>query len=80
MDKPRVLLTTIDNPYNPFTQYNEWSAFDTEKGYHSNALLARFAATSSELSDAEYNVEVEAAIDRIMNIDASLKYCKAFEP
>ena len=23
-----VMLTTIDNPYNPFTEWNEWLQFD----------------------------------------------------
>ena len=28
------MLTTVDNPYNPFDQFNHWLLFDTENGYN----------------------------------------------
>ncbi len=28
-----VRLTTVDNPYDPFTQWDEWYAYDEGKGY-----------------------------------------------
>ena len=28
------MLTTIDNPFNPFTNFDDWYAFDTSKGYN----------------------------------------------
>ncbi len=45
------MLTTSDNPYNPFTQWDEWNVFDMEKGYNTCSYLARIAAVSDELSD-----------------------------
>lgn len=62
-------LTTIDNPFNPFTQFTEWFMFDEEKGYHSCAYLARIARTSSQLSEVENDLEVERAIDEIIKRD-----------
>jgi hypothetical protein len=44
------MLTTIDNPFNPFTQFDEWNAFDTQQGYYTCAYLARIAKVSDELS------------------------------
>ncbi len=44
------MLTTEDNPYNPFTNFDEWYAFDTQKGYNTCGYLARVSFTSSELS------------------------------
>ena len=41
-----VMLTTTDNPYNPFKNFDEWFMYDTEKGYNSCGYLARIAKLS----------------------------------
>jgi hypothetical protein len=60
------MLTTVDNPYNPFTQFDEWYAFDTTNGYHSSAFLARIVKSSEELSEADQSMAIEEAIDEIV--------------
>lgn len=65
----QVGLTTIDNPFNPLTQFSSWFLFDVEKGYNSCAYLGRIARTSDQLSDEENNAEVERAIDEIIKYD-----------
>lgn len=65
----RCALTTIDNPFDPFEQFDQWFLFDIEKGYNSCAYLARIAKTSEQLSEAEYNDEIERAIDEIVRLD-----------
>lgn len=62
-------LTTFDNPYDPFKQFDEWLSFDEAKGYHSCSYLGRIAKTSEALSDEENNDEVERAIDEIIAND-----------
>lgn len=62
-------LTTVDNPYDPFKQFESWFLFDTEKGYNTCGLLARIANTSSDSSDGEYDREIERAIDEIIKND-----------
>jgi hypothetical protein len=47
------MLTTIDNPFDPFEQFTSWLLFDEEKGYHSCSYLGRIARTSDQLSDEE---------------------------
>ena len=65
-----VMLTTIDNPYDPFTEFDKWKRFDEdEKGYYSLPYLARIAQTSIEMSEEEYNQEVERAINEIVDFD-----------
>lgn len=51
METEIYMLTTEDNPYNPFTQLQQWQAFDHYKGYYTLEYLARIANTSPELSD-----------------------------
>ena len=46
MENNVFMITTIDNPFNPFTQYDEWLAFDEQMGYYTNNYLARIANTS----------------------------------
>ncbi len=65
----KVAITTIDNPYDPFTQFEEWYAFDEVHGYHSCSLLARFANTSIDLDADEVDSRIENAIDRIIEND-----------
>ena len=72
----KVALTTIDNPFNPFVDFDSWFMFDIDKGYNSCAYLARIANTSDLLSDEENDIEVERAIDEIIRIDPMNIYQK----
>ena len=65
----QAMLTTFDNPFDPFDQFDSWINFDMEKGYNSCAYLARIAFTSDSLSDAENEQEIERAIDEIIRYD-----------
>ena len=62
-------LTTIDNPYDPFEQFESWFLFDTEKGYNSCSYLARIAQTTDDMTEIEKNIEIERAIDEIIMYD-----------
>ena len=53
-----VMLTTFDNPFDPFEQFDEWEAFDEEKGYRSCSLLARIAKTSDQLTEKQNAEEI----------------------
>lgn len=64
-----VMLTTIDNPYDPFEQFNLWFMFDVEKGYYTCSKIARIAQLTSDMTQKEENEEVERAIDEIIKYD-----------
>lgn len=64
-----VMLTTYDNPFNPFEQFSSWFLFDVEKGYNTCSYLARIAKLSDEMSQQEEDEEVERAIDEIIKYD-----------
>lgn len=59
------MLTTVDNPYDPFTNFDEWYEFDRLKGYDTCGYLARIAKTSSKLSDELNQLAINDAIDEI---------------
>lgn len=68
-EKTAVMLTTIDNPFDPFIQWDDWKRFDEDHGYYSSEYLARVAKTSDELSDSDYLNAIEDAIDDICRLD-----------
>ena len=75
----RCMITTIDNPYDPFEQFTSWFLFDEEKGYHTCAYLGRIARTSDQLSDKENELETERAIDEIIKYDFRNIYKKVMK-
>ncbi len=70
------MLTTLDNPYNPFTHYDEWFAFDTSHGYHTCAYLARIAKSSQELSEMDEDQAIDFAMDEIVRLNLLGNYIK----
>lgn len=69
-------LTTVDNPYDPFEQFDSWLQFDSQKGYDSCSRLMRIAQTSDDMSEEETDVEIERAIDQIIKYDFTNTYKK----
>ena len=63
------MLTTFDNPFDPFEQFTSWFLFDTEKGYNTCGKLARIAKSSDSFTDKENSEEIERAIDEIIQYD-----------
>lgn len=79
-DQQLHMLTTVDNPFNPFTDYDEWYAYDEAQGYHTPALLARIVLTSDELSEADQDLAIEYGIDEIVQENILGIYKKVAEP
>lgn len=63
------MLTTFDNPYDPFDQFTLWLMFDKEKGYDTCEYLARIVQLSDDLTEKEVDEETERAIDEIIKYD-----------
>ena len=63
------MLTTFDNPFDPFEQFVSWNLFDIEKGYNTCSYLSRIANLSEDMSQKEENDEIERAIDEIIRYD-----------
>jgi hypothetical protein len=65
------MLTTVDNPFDPFTQFKEWLAFDTAHGYHTASLLDRVTYYSDELSEADQLLAIRQGIDEVVRENVS---------
>lgn len=74
-----VMLTTEDNPFDPFTQFDEWYAFDVQKGYNTCAYLARISLTSPDLSDEDNRIAYEEAIEEILKFNLTGNYKKVYK-
>ena len=74
-----TFVTTLDNPYDYFTQFDDWYAFDTQKGYDTCAYVARIALTSNEMSDNDYIQAVNDAVDDIVRLNITGNYKKITE-
>jgi len=74
------MLTTVDNPWNPFTHFDEWRAFDEAAGYHTSAFLARVTRTSDALPEDQQAEAIEQAIDEIVTENVLGLYRKVSNP
>jgi hypothetical protein len=74
-DEP-VMLTTTDNPYNPFVQWDLWRSYDEGQGYYTCPYLARVAKTSDDLSETDQEQAILEAIDSIIATNILGTYIK----
>ena len=65
----QVHITTIDNPFDPFEDFNSWFMFDVEKGYYSCSKIGRLVKTTENMTEIEEIEAIERAIDRLIEID-----------
>lgn len=64
-----VALSTVDNPFDPFKDFDQWFLYDSSKGYNSCSYLARIAKLSDDMSEKEADAEIERAIDEIVTLN-----------
>jgi len=72
-ERPVFLLTTEDNPYNPFTQWSKWYYEDQRLGHDTPGLLARFSSADNEIVSDEAN---DKAMSDIVRYNFSGKHIK----
>lgn len=72
-----VMLTTTDNPFDPFTQWDDWYAYDEQMGYCSCGYLARIVPDLSDFPEDLANKYTVAAIDEIVRLHPFGPYTKA---
>lgn len=72
------MLSTLDNPYNPYTNWAEWYNFDCQKGYYTCSYLARVFEEQNipYLSEEQKYKLVQQTIQDIIDNDSLGLYCK----
>ena len=73
-------LTTTDNPYDPFEEFEKWYAFDEHNGYHTCEYLDRVVSISKETSESDRNAAINEAIDEILHFNLTGNYKKVTRP
>ncbi len=73
-------VTTIDNPYDYFTQFDEWYAYDEQHGYGTCEFVARLCRDSDGYSDEDNDLELERVVDEIVKYNVLGIYRKVTHP
>lgn len=74
-----TMLTTIDNPFNPFEQFVDWYMFDCQKGYNTYSRIARLMPDDDSLSSIEKDRIEDNIMDRMIQHDPLGIYTKVDE-
>lgn len=81
----KVGITTKDNPYSPFTEWDSWLVYDLQMGYYTCERLGSIVISlPNSLSDEENDYFVESAIDELVkfgtfnNQGEKVEYVKVF--
>ena len=61
-----VFITTYDNPYDYFTQFDQWLNFDRQKGYFTLEYVGRLAKLAPDLSEEQERNEMENTFDKMI--------------
>lgn len=75
----QFMLTTLDNPFNPFVDFSSWYMFDCEKEHNTSSRLARIANLNSEMTQKERDEEIDRAMNLIVKYDFEDIYVKGTE-
>lgn len=73
------MITTLDNPWNPFTHYHEWLAHDTKNGYNTDQWIAFLTKTSNDLPRDERLEQIDAGVSRLLELDPFGLHVKVYE-
>lgn len=74
------MLSTSDNPYNPFTHFFEWYAFDISHGYNTCSYLARVCELSEDICERETNLSINDAIEEALYFNLTGNRIKVEKP
>lgn len=69
-------VTTLDNPFDPFSDFDNWKRFDEDHGYYTTSLICRYLNVSDDFDDDTYNECLEEAVDKVVHYNFYGNYRK----
>jgi hypothetical protein len=65
MDDTHLVLSTIDNPFNPHDDYDKWKDWDEDNGYYTEAFVARLLDMEGDF-DVDDDVKIKYLTDKVI--------------
>lgn len=62
IDANDLVLSTIDNPYSPHTEYDKWKQWDEDNGYDTEEFVARLVSM-----EQGFDVDDELSLNELMD-------------
>lgn len=67
-------LTTTDNPFDYFKEFEKWNAWDMTHGYNTCSYLARVANITTNLGPIEAIQEMNQIVEEAAELNATGNY------
>lgn len=74
------MLSTTDNPFNPWTHYDQWFDWDTSRGYNTASYLATVVQLINANGRVSDDDALSLAIDDILEFNITGNYVLVPEP
>lgn len=68
------MLTTIDNPYDPYNQYDQWLDWDHAHGYFTQEYMGRLANVPMDTDGDDLDAITDRVIQFILQNDSENIY------
>lgn len=69
IEDDNLLLTTIDNPFNPHEEYDAWKIWDEDHEYNTESLIAHLSNIDLDDTDDVVRAKIDLAVHEILTND-----------
>lgn len=76
----KVLISTIDNPFNPFLDFDNWYAEDIRLGHDTSGLMQRLFVDYPDMSDRDNAIEYARVVRELFQLDPGELYILVKRP
>lgn len=70
--KNEMMITTVDNPFDPFTEFQDWYNYDCLKQYFTYNYLDRIVNITKEMSKKEVDEAYDLGMKQIVSYNPEL--------